>query len=78
MRFSGSTQCVQGLTLGNVCDLTWSHFALENYLGSLPQSFHSAITKSIYCIALQIILWNNYEMYETALAQAICITELKM
>ena len=59
-----------------VCDLTWSHFAIGNYLG-LGLGFIASVLLSPY-IALQIILWNNYEMYETVLAQAIYIIELKM
>ena len=55
--------------------VTWLEviFALENVIGTCL-SLSTLQLLSPY-IALQIILQNNYEMYETVLAQAICISE---
>lgn len=47
---SGFPECVQDITLESVCDLTWSHCAFENVLGTLPQTFQSAIIESMHCI----------------------------
>lgn len=48
-RSSGFPECVQ-MSLESVCDLTWSDCAFENVLGTLPQTFHSAIIESMHCI----------------------------
>lgn len=47
---SGFPECVQDVILESMCDLTWSHCAFENVLGTLPQTFHSAIIESMHCI----------------------------
>ena len=39
---------VQDITLESVCDL--ESLCLENILGTLPQTFHSAIIESMHCI----------------------------
>lgn len=40
---------VSKTSLLRVC-VTWSHCAFKNVLGTLPQTFHSAIIESMHCI----------------------------